>query len=456
MKMELIANGESRKVEFKESLKLKDEIGQAVSAFSNASGGKVLVGVGDDGRIKGIEIGKKTVENLANYIKQHTDPQIYPRISLQKTDNKRIVIIEVEESSEKPVFFKARAYKRIGRATHKLASSEIRKLARESGGKVYWDRQVCEEAGLDDIDDEKVKWYLEKRENVRKIPKQLDIKDLLINIGAAKKAGKEIKPTNAGILLFGKVPQRYIPTRIIGARFKGTELSRTTTDTIDCSGTLWEMLEQAEEFVRKNIRLFGFRTGFSFRRIDKLEYPIDAVREAIINALTHRDYFELSDTRLFIFDNRIEVINPGAFPKGVTPEKPIHKPRNPVMCQLMRDVGFIEKYGSGIYFMKNLCEEWGIPRPQYKITEMETKVVFESGGEAVIVSEIEKLGIELNERQRKALEHSFSRGFLTRLDYMRLNGVSHKTAHKELADLMGKGLLVRKGKGRSVKYLIIR
>jgi ATP-dependent DNA helicase RecG len=89
-----------------------------------------------------------------------------------------------------------------------------------------------------------------------------------------------------------------------------------------------------------------------------MEYPIAAIREAIINALIHRDYLISSDIRVFIFDDRIEISNPGPFPEGVTPERPLHIARNPILCQLMRDIGFIEKYGSGIYFMRDFCKEW--------------------------------------------------------------------------------------------------
>jgi ATP-dependent DNA helicase RecG len=113
-------------------------------------------------------------------------------------------------------------------------------------------------------------------------------------------------------------------------------------------------IENLVNTIKQNIRLFGFRTEYSFQRIDKLEYPIKAIRECIINALIHRNYFEPADTRVAIYDDRIEIISPGTFPEGVTPEEPKHVPVNPILCQLMYDVGFIEKYGSGIYMINEL------------------------------------------------------------------------------------------------------
>ncbi|MBA7512271.1 hypothetical protein ES705_04275 [subsurface metagenome] len=261
----------------------------------------------------------------------------------------------------------------FSKSNQKLGYEEIRNLALQTS-KVYWDGRVCEEATLDDIDEDKVRWYLERREEIRKVkkPEKMDVGTLLLNVGAAKKVNDEIKPTNAGILFFGKNPQRY---------------------------------------------------------------------------------FEPADTRVAIFDDRIEIISSGSFPKGVTPEKPKHVPVNPVLCQLMYDVGFIEKYGSGIYMINELCEEWGIPKPEYELSEVETKVIFRSGGKAIVISEIEKLGVELNERQRKALQHTFSKGFITNRIYREINEVSHKTAHLDLDDLIQKGLLITMGKGRSTKYI---
>jgi len=451
----LIKEGESETVEFKPSLSQTDKIMECVSAFSNANGGTIVIGVSDKGEVLGADIGKRTIESLANRIKQNTDPAIYPSISVENVEGKNIIVIEVRESKSKPVFAFDKVYKRVGKSNQRVSSGEIRKMALE-GKKIYWDEEICEGANLEDIDEDKVRWYLERREEIRKVkkPEKMDMESLLLNIGAAKKVNAEIKPTNAGILFFGKNPQRFVlQSQLRSARFAGKTLTRDFLDRLDCSGALWEMVEVTEDFVRKNIRLFGFRTEYSFQRIDKLEYPIKAIREGIINALIHRNYFEPADTRVAIFDDRIEIISPGSFPEGVTPEKPKHVPVNPVLCQLVYDVGFIEKYGSGIYMINELCEEWGIPKPEYELSEVETKVIFRSGGKAIVISEIEKLGVELNERQRKALQHTFSKGFITNRIYREINEVSHKTAHLDLDDLIQKGLLITMGKGRSTKYI---
>ncbi len=120
----------------------------------------------------------------------------------------------------------------------------------------------------------------------------------------------------------------------------------------------------------------------------------------------------------------------------------------------MYDVGFIEKYGTGIYMMRENCNEYGIPEPKYEISDIETKLIFQSGGKAIVVSEIEKYGIELNERQKEALKYAFKEGYLTNKIYVDINKVSSKTASLELKDLMQKKLLAVQGKGRSTRYII--
>ena len=451
---EIIESGESEITEFKTSLAEWRDVVETISAFSNRNGGRVFIGVADNCDVVGVDIGKNTIEKLTNQIKQNTDPVTYPSIRVEEIGGKQVIVVDVDESAQKPVIAFGRAVIRVGKSNQKLGYEGIRNLALQTS-KVYWDGRVCEGAGLEDIDEEKVEWFLKTRFTKRKvaIPSQMRLEEVLMNLGSAKRIDGEVKPTNAGILFFCRYPQRFIPLRILCARFRGVELSRTTIDSLDCSGTLVEIMGQTEEFIRRNMRLFGFRTPFSFRRIDKLEYPIEALREAVLNALVHRDCEALSDIRVFIFDDRIEITNPGSFPHGTTPENPLHIPRNPILCQLMRDIGYIEKYGTGIYFMKDVCDDWGIPEPEFRISDIETKVIFRSGGKAVVISEIEKLGVELNDRQRKGLKYAFMEGFINNQIYREISGVSDETSRRELSQLVEKGLLKIKGKGRSTKYV---
>lgn len=447
---------ESATVEFKKSLSEWKEIVETVSAFSNTHSGIIFVGISDEGNIIGVNIGQRTIEDLADKIKQNTDPKIYPNISVLDLADKSIIEIKVAESPSKPVFGFDKVFKRVGKSNHNVSSEEIRKMALE-GKRVYWDTLICEEASLEEFDKKKIAWYLKKREEIRKIakPKGMSYEQLLLNIGVAKEVNGDIRPTNAGILFFGRNPQRFVPQSALRiVRFKGVKITHPVIDRIDCSGTLWEMVEQGEEFIRKNIRLLSFRTTESFAREDKFEYPIQALREAVINALIHRDYREPADVRVFIFDNSIKVVNPGGFPKEVTPKKPIHKPVNPTICSLMYDVGFIEKYGSGIYMMKELCKKWGNEEPCYELHPLETNIYFSSPLAESTLVDIKDVTAKLNERQKRGLDFAHRRGFITRRDYMEICKVSHTIAHKDLKKMVDMGFLTVKGKGRSVIYIV--
>ena len=302
---ETIKAGESETTEFKTSLAEWRDVVETISAFSNKNGGTIFIGVGDNCEVIGTDIGKNTIEVLANQIKQNVDPVVYPRVRVENMDGKQVIVVDVAEHEQKPVFAFGRAVIRVGKSNQKLGSEGIRNLAINTS-KVYWDGRACVDADLGDIDEEKVEWFLNTRFTKRKvaIPSQMRFEEMLMNLCCAKRIDKEVKPTNAGVIFFCKYSQRFIPLRILCARFKGVDLSRTTLDSLDCSGTLVEMLEQTEEFIRRNMRLFGFRTPFSFRRIDKLEYPIEALREAVLNALVHRDCEAPSDIRVFIFDDQ--------------------------------------------------------------------------------------------------------------------------------------------------------
>jgi len=152
-------NSESEYVEYKPSLSQIKDIVETVAAFSTTEGGRIEIGRDDHGNILGITVGKGTVENLANDIKQNTDPPVYPSIRVEEKDGKNFIVVEVKESEAKPVFAYGRAFKRVGKSNQKLGYEEIRKLATVSS-KIYWDGQICEGVTLGDIDKEKVRWFL--------------------------------------------------------------------------------------------------------------------------------------------------------------------------------------------------------------------------------------------------------------------------------------------------------
>ncbi len=445
-----ISQGENTSTEFKESCD-QAAINAAV-AFANTGGGTIFLGVTDKKEISGIVVGKETLRNFSNQIVQATELRIILEIEAVEIAGKSVVLIHIAESRIKPVSTKGVCYKRVGNSNRVMSPQEIAGMHLRTVEQT-WDQLALVKNRNAEIDADKIEWYLTQREAVRNVQKPQDMGtiEFLRNIGGVD---TDDIPTNAGILFFGKYPQRFFyNAQLRVVRFKGGSVTHPVLDRLDCFGTLWEMVHAAEEFIRRNIRLLSMRTSKSFRRDDKFEYPLAALREAVINALIHRNYQETADVRVFIFDDRIEVINPGTFPTGVSPDKPVHNPVNPVLTHLMYDIGFIERYGSGIRTMRRLCREWGNKEPRYELHPLETKIIFESSVEDTTFLQVDDVPVQLSQRQWNALFYIEKNGQISTRAYMDINKVSRATAYQELKYMVNNSVLSMEGRGRATKYI---
>ena len=449
----LIGTNESTTIEWKQSLSETDEIIETAVAFANSEGGQIFIGISPEGKVLGVQIGKDTIEKLVNQIAQHTDPKLHPKVTIKKIDGKEVIIVEGKESYDHLALAFGRPYKRAGRSTVKMSKDEYEQCILEKHkDKLQFDKDICKEAKLKDIDNRRVEAYLKLREKNRNISSKIKmpLNQFLANIKAVSKT----KPTNAGILFFARDPLKFIShAQLRLVKIKGVKIYGNILDRLNCDGTLWEMADQAEEFIRKNIRLLGFRTDKSFRREDKFDYPIKALREAIINGLIHRDYYNPADVRVFILDDRVEIVSPGSFPKGVTPEKPEHKPVNKVLSKLMYDIGYIEKYGSGIYLENELCLKNGNKKPVYEISPVQTKVIFKSQVKDVTVVEADDAVMSrLNERQKQFVMSGAKD--ISRKEYSELVKCAIRTAAGDLKGLLNKNIVKKIGGGKYVRYVI--
>ncbi|MDD5502068.1 MAG: helix-turn-helix domain-containing protein [Candidatus Thermoplasmatota archaeon] len=440
-------NAESESVEFKPSLSQIDNIVESVSAFSNTKGGRIEIGKDDsNGSVIGVAIGKRTIENLANDIKQNTDPPVFPSIEVVKIDGKDIIIISVKESPSKPVLAYGRAFKRVGRSSHKLGYEEIRKLAAVSS-KIYWDGQICKEASLDDIDSEKIKWFLRKAKAERNydVDPETPIKEALEKLELMK----DEKLTNAAVLMFGKNPQRFfIQSEVRCARFKGME----PLEFIDMKvfrGNIIDQRDNALEFVKEHIQLHA---KIIEDRVEKWEYPIPAIREAISNAICHRDYETSGNVQVRIFDDRVEIWGCGHLPEPLTVEdlKKKHRsiPRNHLIAENFFLVKYIEQWGTGTNRIIEDCLNHGLPEPLFEDVAGELVVTFRKYR---ITDEILK---ELNEREKTIVNYIKDHGQISRKECVALLKVSPRTAFRYLNSLKEKNIIVEQGRGKSVVYVL--
>jgi len=334
--IQLLEKRETYKVEYKPSLSDTNRIIEVVCSFANAEGGVILIGVkeqreGVADRIVGVNIGKETIGRLVNRIIDKTDPPIYPSVEVAKVFEKNIIIVEVPKGRDKPYTTSGRAFIRVGDVTKQMKRSEYeRMLLDRSKDKLRFDAQICEEATWQDIDEEKVRWFLEKARRERNLDIGTDIsfKEALHRL----KLADDERLTNAAVLLFSKEPQRFfLQARIRCARFKGI-IAQEFIDMKIIEGDIIEQVDSTEKFVLSHIKRAA--KIIMFERQEVWEYPPEALREAIVNAICHRDYSSTGNVQVGIYDDRVEVWNPGKLPKPLTPSmlkgNHISIPKNPL------------------------------------------------------------------------------------------------------------------------------
>ena len=348
-----------------------------------------------------------------------------------------------------------RPYKRVGKSTVRVSKDEYERLILEKHiDKFQFDTKICLKATLKDMDKEKLKWFLRKAREERNcdIDPGIPIKEALSRLNLMQ----EEKLTNTAVLLFGKDPQRLFPqVKIRAGRLKGIR----GLDFIDMKileGAIPELREKAMKFIMEHIR-----HGVFFdvnRRYDKWEYPLRAVEEVLNNALAHRNYFSNAEIQLSIYDNRIEVWNPGELPRQLTPEdlKREHKsiPRNKLLADKLFLIKFIEQWGKGTNRIVDEMKQSNLPEPKFQNLSGGFEVTLIGPGKS-FEKKIEKEQLhelEINKRQRKAIKYVVKEGTINRREYMKLNQISHTIAHRELKELVEKGIFRKKGAGKYVRY----
>ncbi len=260
------------------------------------------------------------------------------------------------------------------------------------------------------------------------------------------------QPTWASILLFGMNPQSPLTqAQVHCGRFK-KEIVIIDDRIID--GPIADQVEEVMDFIRKNINVRFVITGKP-RREEIWDYPLEALREAVVNAFCHRDYSMPSDIQIKIHDDRIQIWNPGRLPFGITVEElyqPSHSsiPRNKQIAGIFYDMGLIERYGSGIQRIISLCREAGLPQPLFKETSGGFLAMFKKH----LTPEERFSDKDLNERQINAVKQAEQTGSISNREYRTMHNISARTALRDLKDLTEKRILKKSNKtGRTTVYV---
>jgi ATP-dependent DNA helicase RecG len=306
---------------------------------------------------------------------------------------------------------------------------------------------------LEHISEEKVRWFLRKAKGERNldVDPQISLEEVLEKLGLIIDG----KLTNAVVLMFGKAPQRYfVQSEVRCARFKGTKAVKPFIDMKVMDGAVYEQIDQAEKFVLFNMKKAAWVEPGKIERQEKWEYPPEAIREAITNAVAHRDYFSSGNVQIRIFDDRIEVWNPGCLPEGLTVEKlkgkHESKPRNKLIARMFFLIKYIEQWGTGTNEMIHACVSYGLPEPLFEDTGSSFIVTFRKSR----LTEEFLESLNLNDRQYRTIGYVKDRGEITNKIYREIHNVGKVTAAAELNDLVAQEVLKIVGKGRSTKYIL--
>lgn len=430
-------------LEYKTSLSEEHEAIKSLAAFASARGGKLVFGVKPDGTKVGVQIGKGKLEEFASHIRQNTRPSLTPSIEEIEEDGKVFLIVKIDSHPSKPVWAYNVAYKRVGRTNQKLDPEEIQRLLDKSRG-MTWDMLPIEDWRDSDLDDDRFASYLTMcGQKASSNPlHQLETLNLLRNG----------RPTYAMALLFAKNPQRYVPSAWVQCGAFEGESTTKFLDKSNFEGNIIEQIEKSIAFIKRNSRQGVHITGTP-RHQSQSEYPEVAVREAIINAISHRDYTSAATTQIRIYGHRLEIWNPGQLPPELTLEDLYNEhssyPRNRLLKETLARVDIGERWGTGTTRIIDECHLAGTVRPEFYQEQGLFKVRL-AGLHQRIYESIAGLG----ERPRQAVAHVLQHGSINTQTYVQLAKVSERTARGELMQLVEREIFERIGSGKNTCYAL--
>ncbi len=442
----LITSGESETVELKQSTGEIQEILETVGAFANARGGTTIIGVARSGGISGVTLGKNTLESLVNSIQQQTDPKVFPVLSTTVINGKTVIGLQVSASPIKPVLVQGRGFMRVGRSNHVLSSSELTKLFFESW-EVSWDAGPVSDATPADLAEESIRRFLRQAQRERNMT--IDVNAPTDEVLEKLELLYEKQLSRAAVLLFGKRPQKFLlSSEMRCARFKGTKPLHFL-DMKVIEGNIIEQVPAAMDFIQRHISMAAEIVPTQIERMERWEYPLEALREAIINAACHRDYHDSGHIQIRIFDDRLEVWSPGLLPPEITLadlSRPHNsRPRNHRIARAFFLLRYIEHWGTGTLRIMELCKKAGLPKPDFAEVSGCFVVTFYK---SKFAKKYHKVTVPI-ERQEQIVEYLRQTGKITAQSYAQLIDVSKRTANRDLAILVDKGILRQIGKGKS-------
>lgn len=430
-----------------------DALAECLVAFANGDGGLIVLGLDEEGRPTET-IWEEEAEAALLEAAVLCRPPVPTEWRPVETKQGALVGINVPRSTELHALDDGRVLVRSGKQNRPLSGDEVRNLA-ASKNTAEFETEVAPGAHFSDLDPDVIRDYLEQRE-ARGAARVTSTANLLFEIGATDREGN---PTTTGVLLFGKHPQMFFPqSGIVFVKFPGTE-PRGENGGIgygrrdELSGPLARIVERAWNIIFEEMRI-----GATVERLERqeiTEYPRFAVREALVNAVAHRDY-RIRGRRIEIrmYADRLEIISPGGLPGYMTVDNLVeeHFSRNPRLVSGLFQWGYIEELGLGIDQMIEEMVQAGHAPPTFKATPHLFTVVLSNKRERAPVP---KWTQSMNERQTRALTYIREQGSITNREYQKVcPDVSAETLRLDLVDLVERGLLLKIGSKKGTYYIL--
>lgn len=460
----LVKLGESKTLEFKKSIANLDAAGKALCGFLNqADGGIVLIGINNHGKFVGQEINDNVLKKIAAFVQRFEPKGRIECVYIDFSDQaKKIVLFKANPTTkERPYAYDGKYYERIESTTTLLSREEVRMLFLDSHDAYkIWGAKTSANYKLIDFDHDEIKKSIKQGVAANRLNEEAE-KDSIENVLTKLKLIIDGQITNAAMVLFAKDAEvSLFQCSIKMARFRGNDKYGDFIDNQIFSGNAFQILRTAQDFVRKHLFIASRFPNDSFERIDEPTLPVYAVREALINAICHRNYRDSGTSiSLAIYDDRMEIWNSGRLPIGWTLDtlKKPHdsEPRNELIAQMFYIRDFIEKWGRGIKTILNECEKVKLPEPEYAEYSNGVSITFKYK-EPLVPARPRAIDEDVNisERQKEVLKILSKQKQIAVRDILAslLFPATDRTLRRDLSYLKKLGLANYTGKGRNVKW----
>lgn len=433
---------ESETLELKKSTSELKEAVISIAAMLNKHGnGELYFGIKNDGTVVGQEVSEKTIRDVSQAIAEHIEPKTYPKIEKVKIDNRDCAMV-VFSGESAPYFAYGRAYMRVGDEDRQLSVSELEKIIlHKNKEKMQWDKQISD-CTLEDMDSRAVKVFVKKANLAGRIDFKFQGVEATLGKLGLMKCGKLLR---AAQVLFSSKNPAVIQAALFAGTEKLTFLDISQFERMN----VFELLETAEGYIKKHMK---WRVKFGkLEREEIPEIPLDALREALVNSLCHRDYYSPQSNYIAIYKDRVEIDNPGTFPENLEPEDYIFKNepsvlRNPLIAEALYRTKDIERWGSGLKRIYDECKDNGV-NVEFRRMKTGFKVIFYRPEERINVPEkvTEKVPEKVTENQKKILSAVAGKSTITIPELSKIVGISERKIKENIRKLKGRGLLKRIG-----------